>query len=256
MVFYIVQAVHRSRVYYVDVTDDMIFGEGLKILLSIIMLGYAYLVHFNMVKQTYFSIASIKWLFTLNKVFVLFASAILIAQLLFFLMPKQSIIQMFLLACMLPLLVLWTYFGLTRPSSMDKCASKPLHNLEASKTSGLSTSFANELQVELMALMENNKPYLNADLQLDDIAQMMNISRHHASQLINDYCHQSFYEFVNGYRVEYAKHLLLDMNKALSIEDVAFQCGFNNRVSFYRSFKKCEGVSPTEFRSEIFVDKS
>jgi len=124
------------------------------------------------------------------------------------------------------------------------------------KNSGLPASFAHELQVELKSMMETKKPYLDADLQLDDIAQMMNISRHHASQLINDYCHQNFHQFVNRYRVEDAKSLLLDPNRDYGIEDVAFQCGFNNRVSFYRTFKKFEGVSPTEYCSDSLVGKN
>ena len=115
------------------------------------------------------------------------------------------------------------------------------------ETSGLPPQFAKELKGQLKELMKSEMPYLNPNLNLDDLALMMNISRHHASQLINEYFNQNFYEFINLYRVDEAKAMLKE-EKGFNVEDIAFQCGFNNRISFYRAFKKNEGVSPTKFR--------
>lgn len=254
LVFYGIQTLLKTSPW-TEMIDDKFLGTGIKVLLSLLMLGYAYGVQLKLVKQVCFDAPTLKWLYTLNGLFVLFATTLLVTEWLLVLNTKPFIVHIFLFLGMLPLLVLWTYFSIAISGSMSKrilCSSQG--GMEP-KNSSLPASFAHELQVELKAMMETKKPYLDADLQLDDIARMMNISRHHASQLINDYCHQNFHQFVNRYRVEDAKSLLLDSNRDFGIEEVAFQSGFNNRVSFYRTFKKFEGVSPTEFRNELLIAK-
>ena len=97
--------------------------------------------------------------------------------------------------------------------------------------------------------MNTEKLYLRHELRLDDIAELLDISRHHASQVINENFNVSFYDFVNAYRIEEAKAKLCTgfENSSESISDIAYQCGFNNRVSFYKAFKKITQTTPTEF---------
>lgn len=118
------------------------------------------------------------------------------------------------------------------------------------RASGLSTQFAEELKLQLGELMESEKPYLISDFTLDDLAGMINVSRHHASQLLNEYFEQSFYDFINYHRIKEAKKLLRNDVDKLSIDKIAFDCGFNNRISFYRVFKKHVGLAPSEYRDE------
>ncbi|WP_083158009.1 helix-turn-helix domain-containing protein [Allomuricauda sp. CP2A] len=115
---------------------------------------------------------------------------------------------------------------------------------------GLSESFSFELKSKLEHLMATKKPYLNHELRLDDIAELLDISRHHASQVINENFKMSFYDYINQYRIEEAKNKLsssISNNLSYSISDIAYQCGFNNRVSFYKAFKKITRTTPTEF---------
>ncbi|MCL6273831.1 AraC family transcriptional regulator [Muricauda sp. 2012CJ35-5] len=97
--------------------------------------------------------------------------------------------------------------------------------------------------------MQTRKPYLSQELRLDDIAELLNISRHHASQVINENYGLNFFDYVNAYRVEEAKRLLEgnQENDVQSISEVAYQSGFNNRVSFYNAFKKVTNTTPTEY---------
>jgi len=114
---------------------------------------------------------------------------------------------------------------------------------------GLSEAFSLELKNKLEHLMENEKLFLKHELKLDDIAELLDISRHHASQVINENFNMSFYDYINSYRIEEAKNKLCSdfENSSQSISDVAFQCGFNNRVSFYKAFKKITHITPKEF---------
>ncbi|WP_161992009.1 helix-turn-helix domain-containing protein [Flagellimonas algicola] len=114
---------------------------------------------------------------------------------------------------------------------------------------GLSKAFSQELKTKLENLMLTQKPYLNQDLRLDDIARMLDISRHHASQVINENFGLNFYEYVNKYRIEEAKDRLNSHSETTvpSISEIAYQCGFNNRVSFYKAFRKMTHTTPSEF---------
>ena len=113
---------------------------------------------------------------------------------------------------------------------------------------GLSKEFSMELKTKLVSLMENDKPYLDANIRLDTIAHLLDVSRHHASQIINEHFSLHFFDFINVYRVREAAHLLSTTRKRDSIADIGYQCGFNNRISFYKAFKKIRGISPSEFR--------
>lgn len=124
-------------------------------------------------------------------------------------------------------------------------------NIKYEKT-GLSETFSQELKEKLESVMIDQKLYLNHGLRLGDLAELLNISRHHASQVINENFKQSFYEFVNTYRIEEAKRLLCahSKNPSICVSDIAYQCGFNNRVSFYKAFKKVTKLTPKEYIQE------
>ncbi len=118
---------------------------------------------------------------------------------------------------------------------------------------GLSKAFSHELKNKLEHLMLTQKPYLNQELRLDDIAKLLDVSRHHASQVINENFGLNFYEYVNRFRIEEAKKKLLLQSEhtAPSISEVAYQCGFNNRVSFYKAFRKITHSTPSEFMGKV-----
>ena len=70
-----------------------------------------------------------------------------------------------------------------------------------------------------------------------------------AKPLKHDHRQRRWFLDLNKYRIDEAKALLNDDH--LNISDVLYASGFNNRVSFYKAFKKFEGITPTEFRSKM-----
>ncbi|MGH1364890.1 MAG: helix-turn-helix domain-containing protein [Calditrichia bacterium] len=98
---------------------------------------------------------------------------------------------------------------------------------------------------------EQNKPYLTQELTLRDAAKQIDIPYRYVSQVVNEQLDQNFMDFVNGYRVEAAKSMLVDPALAhISIDGIAGDAGFKSRSTFYAAFKKATGVSPGTFRSE------
>lgn len=120
----------------------------------------------------------------------------------------------------------------------------------------LDETLAQTLMQELTGLMQEQQVYRQNELSLPDLAVLLGISVHQISELLNVHGGLSFYDYVNGYRVKYACDLLADPYCQLRILDIAFEAGFNNKNSFYRSFRESLGVTPNQYRANALGAKS
>lgn len=115
--------------------------------------------------------------------------------------------------------------------------------------SGLSTEAAKAGVERLKACMAQQKPYLEGDLTLQQLASKVDLAPNHLSQIVNDTWKMGFQEFLNSYRVKAAEALLLDPAAAgHSILDIAYEAGFNSKSAFNAAFQRHRGMTPTEFR--------
>lgn len=120
------------------------------------------------------------------------------------------------------------------------------------KKSGLSDEKAKSYLNNLLELMNGKKPFLQPSLTLNELAEQLNISTHNLSETLNTQLNQSFYDFVNSYRVDEVKRLMQeDVNAAYSILSIALDAGFNSKSSFNNVFKKQTGMTPSEYRESI-----
>ncbi|MFT3682132.1 MAG: helix-turn-helix domain-containing protein [Ferruginibacter sp.] len=107
------------------------------------------------------------------------------------------------------------------------------------------------LKDRLTRLMTKQEPYLDSELNLVKLADMMSISSHQLSYLINTGFNENFFQYINTYRVAKAKDLLSNNEKNnLSILGIAFESGFNSKTSFNTTFKKITSKTPSEFKKE------
>jgi AraC-like DNA-binding protein len=94
--------------------------------------------------------------------------------------------------------------------------------------------------------------YLNSDLMLDDLAERTGISSKKLSRFINDHYHQTFFDFINSFRIEEAKRIMTTtVDPKLTVLEVMYQSGFNSKSSFNNLFKKKTGLTPSEFRKSL-----
>jgi AraC-like DNA-binding protein len=97
--------------------------------------------------------------------------------------------------------------------------------------------------------MEREKPYLDSELTLDQLAGQLSLKAKLLSQVINEGLGQNFFDFVNRYRIQEARRLLANpVDPKLTILEVLYQVGFNSKSSFNTLFKKYTGLTPTQFR--------
>lgn len=110
-----------------------------------------------------------------------------------------------------------------------------------------------QLEIDMVsAFMKDEKPYLNPDLNLSELADDLKMNRGQLSQVINSGFGQNFNDFVNNYRVNAIKEKLNEgSHKQLSLLGIAYDCGFNSKATFNRVFKKLTQTSPTEYLSTL-----
>ncbi|MBC8754858.1 helix-turn-helix transcriptional regulator [Kordia sp. YSTF-M3] len=100
----------------------------------------------------------------------------------------------------------------------------------------------------IAALMQREKPFLNPDLNLSELASQANLTRGQLSEIINSGFQMNFNDFVNSYRINAFKSMLKEgKHKQLSLLGIAYECGFNSKATFNRVFKKLTSFSPTQY---------
>ncbi|WP_422081287.1 helix-turn-helix domain-containing protein [Ulvibacterium sp.] len=115
--------------------------------------------------------------------------------------------------------------------------------------SGLTDSLSKELGEKLIHLFDTEKIYKESDINLEMVAKRLDTTRHNASQVINEHFNMNFHELVNKYRIREAKDILnSDKKKNLNIIDIAYEVGYNNKVTFNKAFKKDTSLTPSEYQ--------
>jgi len=100
----------------------------------------------------------------------------------------------------------------------------------------------------LDTFMEDRKPFLEPELTLHQLADMIGIQAHVLSSVLNVEYKQSFFDFINERRInEFKERVKNGAYVNFSILAIAYDSGFNSKTAFYRFFKKTEGYSPGEF---------
>jgi AraC-like DNA-binding protein len=98
-------------------------------------------------------------------------------------------------------------------------------------------------------LMRKEKPYLDAELSITQLADNFAMPRKNLTEVINRKLQKNFFNFVNDYRIEEVKLLLQNpANGPKAILILAYEVGFNSKSTFNAFFKKSTGMTPTEFR--------
>ena len=115
---------------------------------------------------------------------------------------------------------------------------------KAKTTSTLNSKFMNF--DEIFQKLEEEKFYLDTEVNIDWISSRLGTNRHYVSDYLNRVKRVSFYEYVNTLRLIYAERLLKDGKEKLA--DIAFICGFNSDHTFRRLFKEKYGCTPLQYQ--------
>ncbi|MCR9015707.1 helix-turn-helix domain-containing protein [Aquiflexum gelatinilyticum] len=126
---------------------------------------------------------------------------------------------------------------------------------EKYQNSRLDPETQRELIEKVKQILEREKPYLNSDFSLPNLAKEAKTNVHLLSQAINEGFGKTFFELTAEYRVmEACKILKSEEGAYLKMEEVAERVGYNSKSSFNTVFKKHVGMPPSEFRKTVQSD--
>jgi len=112
----------------------------------------------------------------------------------------------------------------------------------------LKESEAETMTQKLVDFMKKEKPYLNKNLTIGELAEAIKVPTYQLSQLINGHIGQSFFELINSYRVKEVKKRFFEPKYAnLTLLGIAMECGFNSKASFNRIFKQITNQTPSDY---------
>lgn len=139
------------------------------------------------------------------------------------------------------------YIAYSNPLALIGSINRVKKGTTKYQNSGLTPSFSTELKEQLITLLEQEKVYRESSIKLEYIAERLGTSRHNASQVINEHFDLNFFELINKYRVEEAMERLKNNPENLNIIDIAYEVGYNNKVTFNKSFKRFCDLTPSQF---------
>ncbi len=113
--------------------------------------------------------------------------------------------------------------------------------------SGIDTADLNALGKNFVDLIRDRKPYLNPNITLSELSQMLGVRTRLLSQLVNARYGMNVSAYMNQCRVREAAKLLGEAPEK-PIKVVMFEAGFTSKSIFNREFLRQIGVSPSAFR--------
>jgi AraC-like DNA-binding protein len=186
-----------------------------------------------------------------------------VAFLIFFILGGLNIIgniipfdPYFVIFCFITLFsTVFSFYGIKQPVIFGqevKITGEERKDTEKYIKSGLKDSQARIYLEKLISYVEENKPYLNRDLSIQDLSEMTGIPRHHITQVLNEKHGKNFFTFINEYRVkEVISRFNEPKNNNYTILAIAYDSGFNAKTTFNSIFKSQTGMTPSEYREKM-----
>lgn len=176
-----------------------------------------------------------------------------ITMLPYLLFPKLSILLYLMPIGSIGTYIFIVYKSMKNSSRIDSDLNIALESMIISNKEKLSVNSITSEEMNtrynlISEYLKSKKPYLNSDINITRFASDLNENVHTVSIVINQKFNMNFFDLINYHRVEEAKRLLTKENmQSNTIENIAFEVGFNTPSSFYRAFKKHTNKSPKKY---------
>lgn len=235
----------RPYAGYPEFWNDYVVGSiYLTWLLFVILAGFAIrLILKKAIRQFNKLLPSEKWLVAIYLANVIIATAFYLAFFGFswaFYMSGPLVFSFFLYLLA---------FGYFNAGWFEIETKKPLEKYSNKK---IESPEAKALLEQLDVLMKTKHIYTDSTLKLNDVAVQLKIPAHQLSQLLNDNLGKSYSSFVNEYRIRRACELV-ETQHNLTLEGIGYEVGFRSKSTFFTTFKKMMGVTPSQYQKQRLV---
>jgi len=142
-------------------------------------------------------------------------------------------------------LVSFTHLALNQSefSESEKTETQKVQTREAV----ISDNKMQQIADKLSSVMAEKELFRDEDLSLNSLSTTVSVSENYISETLSQFMKINFFQFVNSYRVEEAKKLL--MNSDMLVSTIAYEVGFKSKSTFNSAFKKIVGATPTVYKN-------
>ncbi|WP_350287407.1 helix-turn-helix domain-containing protein [uncultured Croceitalea sp.] len=134
----------------------------------------------------------------------------------------------------------------------DEVQSADSNKPKSGSNISFSDSELHHFEEKLNTILKDKKPYLEEDLTLNKLANMIGTTDKKLSTFLNQHLKTTFYDLINKKRVEAVKEKLQSNGfDNYTLLGIAYESGFRSKTSFNRIFKKETGVSPSQYRKRF-----
>ncbi|MBN2664148.1 MAG: helix-turn-helix domain-containing protein [Bacteroidales bacterium] len=198
-------------------------------------------------KNVFSSVQTInqKWLIILLFAFLIFWLIISIGLVILNFFILKKVLSYIVIITFIVFLLFVGIYGIHK----NKSIKKSNEIIEKTKISNENSSKKTEKKYDFIDVyVAEKKPFLSADLTINDLAKSLKMPPHRLSKILNNQYNSNFFDYINLKRVEEFKEKINNNeHKKYSILSLAYESGFNSKSAFYRYFKKIEGITPGEF---------
>lgn len=232
-----------------DLTDS--YGDFISIILLVIIIGILFIRILNYEKQhSIYSKKSIRLEFIWLKIFLILLAIIVIPWLYYtyqyvldentFYMPMDLIVSV--------IIYIMGYIGMHKLNILSE--RKKIRSLKINNNDIINTEASKNSHIrKLEDLIYNNRRYLDSNISLEQLSEELQLSKSHLSRIINTELNMSFSDYINSFRVDEAKKLLLNPEfSKYTLVSIGLESGFNSKTTFNNTFKKLTGQTPSQFR--------
>jgi AraC-like DNA-binding protein len=193
----------------------------------------------------------IGWLFFIIVFYNLYCLALVVIGILVVFHKIEVVpIQLFNYSILLALIYILSFYGLKQKRLFRFMSALPPPD-ERYRNTGLAADKKESIKTLLISYFDNEKPYLNPELNMNMLADALSVPKHQLTEVLNADLGKNFFRFVNEYRVEAVKKKLKHNKRNYSVEVIGYECGFNSKSTFYTVFKQITGMTPAEFGNSI-----
>jgi YesN/AraC family two-component response regulator len=123
-----------------------------------------------------------------------------------------------------------------------------VENQQNKQTNSINDEKREILKNQMIDYIENEKVFLQKDLTIYDVAKALNTNNNYISNILNNSLDCNFVTFINSYRIEEAKKILISKEYSnYTIEAISAIVGFNSKSAFNNAFKNKVGITPSDY---------
>lgn len=99
--------------------------------------------------------------------------------------------------------------------------------------------------------MVEQRPFLKVGYSIKDLSEEINVPGYQLSAFLNRQKGLNFNDYLNQFRVRYCEEVIRNGDaEMLNLKGIAYNCGFNNRNTFTKAFKKFTGYTPSDYKRQ------